>query len=135
MIYLNIGSNLGNREENLLRAIVLLSAGTGGCAVSSVVESDPWGFESGNKFLNVGVMLRCDMDPFDLLEFTQGIEKQMGSNTHRDANGNYVDRLVDIDIIEIDGVEINTPQLTVPHPRIHERDFVMKPLEQLKGKQ
>lgn len=135
MIYLNIGSNLGNREENLLRAIVLLSAGTGGCAVSSVVESDPWGFESGNKFLNVGVMLRCDMDPFDLLEFTQGIEKQMGSNTHRDANGNYVDRLVDIDIIEIDGVEINTPQLTVPHPRMHERDFVMKPLEQLKGKQ
>ncbi|MBQ0115187.1 MAG: 2-amino-4-hydroxy-6-hydroxymethyldihydropteridine diphosphokinase [Bacteroidales bacterium] len=135
MIYLNIGSNLGNREENLLRAIVLLSAGTGGCAVSSIVESDPWGFESGNKFLNVGVMLRCDMDPFDLLEFTQGIEKQMGSNTHRDANGNYVDRLVDIDIIEIDGVEINTPQLTVPHPRMHERDFVMKPLEQLKGKQ
>lgn len=135
MIYLNIGSNLGNREENLLRAIVLLSAGTGGCAVSSVVESDPWGFESGNRFLNVGVMLRCDMDPFDLLEFTQGIEKQMGSNTHRDANGNYVDRLVDIDIIEIDGVEINTPQLTVPHPRMHERDFVMKPLEQLKGKQ
>ena len=135
MIYLNIGSNLGNREENLLRAIVLLSAGTGGCAVSSVVKSDPWRFESGNKFLNVGVMLRCDMDPFDLLEFTQGIEKQMGSNTHRDANGNYVDRLVDIDIIEIDGVEINTPQLTVPHPRMHERDFVMKPLEQLKGKQ
>lgn len=133
LYYINIGSNLGDRRGNLMRAITALSALAGGCAVSSIVESEPWGYESDNAFLNVGVMLESDIEPLDMLHRCQEIERRLGSTSHRDEQGNYVDRLVDIDIILAGDLVINTPELTVPHPRMHERDFVTKPLHQLQG--
>jgi 2-amino-4-hydroxy-6-hydroxymethyldihydropteridine diphosphokinase len=129
--YLNIGSNIGDRRDNLYRAVVALSAGTGGCAVSSIVESEPWGFESENRFMNLGVMLESNMAPQDMLDRIHDIEHRLGSTSHRDGQGNYIDRLVDIDIMAIDDLVIDTPTLQVPHPHLPERDFFLRPMMQL----
>lgn len=129
--YLNIGSNLGDREGNLRRAAAELASLGSRCTVSSIVESEPWGYDSDNAFLNVGVMLESDLEPLDMLHRCQEIERRIGSLSHRDKNGNYIDRLVDIDIILIDDLVIDTSELTVPHPRMHQRDFVMRPLQEL----
>ena len=129
--YLNIGSNMGDRRDNLYRAVVALAAGNGGCAVSSIVESEPWGFESDNRFMNVGVWLSSDMDPLAMLEHIHDIERRLGSKTHRDSEGHYIDRLVDIDIMAIGDLVIDTPTLQVPHPHLPERDFFLNPMMQL----
>ena len=138
--YLNIGTNLGDRTANLRRAIAALSAGTGGCSVSRVVESEPWGFDSQNAFLNVGVAIDTTMQPLEVLDWLHDIEHRLGSASHRDADGNYVDRLVDIDIMAInqwDGkqwqaVTVDHPRLQVPHPHLHDREFFLQPAHQLK---
>ena len=129
--YLNIGSNTGNRRDNLYRAVAFLVAGTSGGAVSSIVESEPWGFESDNRFLNLGVKLSSDIEPQQMLERIHDIERRLGSAAHRDADGNYIDRLVDIDIVTIDDLVIDTPILQVPHPHLPDRDFFLKPMLQL----
>lgn len=136
--YLNIGTNLGDRHDNLRRAIQALTGGTGDCMVSPVVESEPWGFASDNRFLNVGLALDSDLEPLAMLERIHDIERQLGSASHRDAHGGYVDRLVDIDIMAIDDAEghpvtIDLPTLQVPHPHLHDRDFFLKPYQWLKG--
>lgn len=144
--YLNIGTNLGDRHSNLMRAIALLSAGTGGCQVSSVVQSHPWGFDSPHDFLNVGVALTTSKTARQVLDWIHGIESQLGSPRHRDAAGHYIDRLVDIDIVYIEQdvaagdtcrhnwrqVTIAEPGLTVPHPHLMERPFFLTPLRELR---
>ena len=129
--YLNIGSNIGERRDNLYRAVAFLTAGTSGCSVSSVVESEPWGYESENRFLNVGVNLDSDLMPQDMLERLHDIERRLGSASHRDADGHYIDRLVDIDIMAIDDLVIDTPTLQVPHPHLPEREFFLQPMAEL----
>ncbi|MBR1803994.1 MAG: 2-amino-4-hydroxy-6-hydroxymethyldihydropteridine diphosphokinase [Muribaculaceae bacterium] len=135
--YLNIGTNLGNRRKNLKRAIDALRANSTHCQVSQVVESDPWGFESQNRFLNVGIAIDSDMAPHDMLDKLHHIERSLGSASHRDARGGYVDRLVDIDIMAIDDehgnpITINTPTLQVPHPHLYDRSFFLTPYRQLR---
>ena len=137
--YLNIGTNLGDREAHLRKAIATLSAGTGGCRVSSVVESEPWGFESKHRFLNVGVAISTGESPQAVLQWIHDIERRLGSAGHRNAAGGYIDRLVDIDIMTITDDEgnemtVNEAWLQVPHPHLNERDFFMIPLQQLQGK-
>ena len=129
--YLNIGSNIGDRRDNLYRAVAFLVAGTSGGAVSSIVESEPWGFESDNRFLNLGVKLSSDIEPQQMLERIHDIERRLGSAAHRDADGGYIDRLVDIDIVAIDDMVIDTPTLQVPHPHLAERDFFLRPMMEL----
>ena len=129
--YLNIGSNLGDARANLRRAIAALSAGTGGCAVTRTMESEPWGFDSPHRFVNVGVMLRSALEPLDMLQWLHDIEHRLGSAAHRDARGGYVDRLVDIDIMAIDDLVIDTPELTVPHRHLMDRDFFYLLMRQL----
>jgi len=129
--YLNIGSNLGDRRDNLYRAVAALSELGDPCVMSDVVESQPWGFNSDHAFLNVGVMLGSDDAPLAMLQQLQAIERKLGSRSHRDAHGNYADRLVDIDIIAIDDQVIDTPTLQVPHPRMHLRPFVLQPMAEL----
>ena len=129
--YLNIGSNMGDRRDNLYRAVVALTAGTGGCAVSSIVESKPWGFESEHGFLNLGVSLQSTMQPQEMLERIHEIERRLGSAAHRDSEGHYIDRLVDIDIVAVDDLVIDTPTLQVPHRLLFERDFFLKPMIEL----
>ncbi len=142
--YLNIGSNLGDRWAHLYGAIVALAAGAGGwCLLSDVVESEPWGFESDNGFLNLGVAIDTGREPMDVLRWIQSIERALGSAAHRDALGGYVDRVVDIDIMAIDSepapdgsrteVVIDTEALKTPHQHLAERPFFLKPLRQLRG--
>ncbi|MBQ9556814.1 MAG: 2-amino-4-hydroxy-6-hydroxymethyldihydropteridine diphosphokinase [Muribaculaceae bacterium] len=129
--YLNIGSNMGDRRDNLNRAVVALVAGTSGCALSTVVESEPWGFQSEHRFMNIGMWVVSDMCPDVMLDHIHDIEHRLGSASHRDAKGGYIDRLVDIDIVAIDDLVIDTPTLQVPHPHLSEREFFLKPMIQL----
>ena len=129
--YLNIGSNMGDRRDNLYRAVVALTAGTSGSVTSHVVESEPWGFDSQNRFMNIGLWLASDLSPHEMLDRIHDIERRLGSAAHRDGGGNYIDRLVDIDIVAIDELVIDTATLQVPHPHLARRGFFLRPMMEL----
>ena len=126
--YLGIGTNLGDRTANLSRAVALLDEQAGHVlACSSFIESKPWGFHSENAFLNAVVAIDTILTPYELLSATQSVEKKMG-RTHKTVNGNYIDRIIDIDILLYEDLIINTPKLKIPHPYLLEREFVYQPL-------
>ena len=129
--YLNIGSNIGDRRDNIYRAVVAMEAGTAGSVTSGIIESEPWGFKSDHRFLNLGMWFSSDLEPHAMLERIHDVERNLGSASHRDAAGNYVDRLVDIDIMAIGDMVIDTDTLQVPHPRLHLRDFFLRPMMEL----
>lgn len=130
--HLNIGSNLGDRRDNLSRAVALLRGRAGHVlAVSDPVESAPWGYDSTNRFLNIGLDIDTSLSPLDLLDTLQAIEREISPMAHRNPDGTYRDRAVDIDIILYDDLEIASERLTIPHPLMHRRDFVLTPLRQL----
>ena len=129
--YLNIGSNMGDRRDNLYRAVVALTAGSSGSVTSHVVESEPWGFDSDNRFMNIGLWFTSDLDPHMMLDRIHEIEHRLGSAAHRNAQGGYIDRLVDIDIVAVDDMVIDSPTLQVPHPHLAERDFFLRPMKEL----
>ena len=81
--------------------------------------------------MNVGVRLSSNMEPHEMLEHIHDIERRLGSASHRDSEGHYIDRLVDIDIMAIDNLVIDTPELQVPHAHLHERDFFLRPMMEL----
>ena len=115
-------------------AILLLGKQAGTVdRVSSAIETEPWGFESANKFLNMCVRIITTLSPEQLLATTKDIEQQLGRTT-KSVNGQYHDRPIDIDILTYDDLHINTPSLTLPHPHMHERDFVMIPLREILDK-
>ncbi len=135
-VHLNLGSNLGDSRTVIARAIVMLARALSPArlALSDYVTSPAWGFESANMFTNRGVMITTErqLAPMDVLRATQAVEKALGAATpHRNSDGSYRDRLIDIDIIDIDRLHIDTPQLTLPHPRMHLREFVTGLLLQL----
>lgn len=134
-IHLNFGSNIGDSRTLITRAIVrLLRLLPGATAwLSDFYESDSWGYVSENSFFNRAVLVNVSVDlpPLDVLAMTQAVEKEIGCGMpHRHADGSYCDRLIDIDIIDINGMKINTERLTLPHPRAHMRPFVMIPMAQ-----
>lgn len=132
--YLSLGSNLGDRHATMQSAILLLDSQAGTVdRVSSAIETEPWGFESANKFLNMCVRIITTLSPEQLLATTKDIELQLGRTT-KSVNGQYHDRPIDIDILTYDDLHINTPSLTLPHPQMHERDFVMIPLREILDK-
>ena len=134
--YLNIGSNQGDRHAHIEQAIALISSAYPDAKVvcSSYIESEPWGYDSPNRFLNIGIALDMarDIDPIAMLHTLQGIEQAVSTGAHRNADGTYRDRDIDIDIIEIEGIEMESEELILPHPRAHERDFVIIPMQELK---
>lgn len=132
--YLSLGSNLGDRHATMQQAILLLDSQAGSVdRVSSAIETEPWGFKSANKFLNMCVRITTTLSPEQLLATTKDIELQLGRTT-KSVNGQYHDRPIDIDILTYDDLHINTPSLTLPHPHMHERDFVMIPLREILDK-
>lgn len=132
--YLSLGSNIGDRHATMQSAILLLDSQAGTVdRVSSAIETEPWGFESANKFLNMCVRITSTLSPEQLLATTKDIELQLGRTT-KSVNGQYHDRPIDIDILTYDDLHINTPSLTLPHPHMHERDFVMIPLREILDK-
>ena len=130
-IYLGLGSNSGNKRENLTRAIENLSLALGSpVACSTFMESEPWGFESDNNFLNCVVAFSTNMPPLALLDTTEEIERRLG-RTSKSLYGHYKDRTIDIDILFYGNDIIDNERLTVPHPLLHKRDFVLKPLHEI----
>ena len=139
VIYLGIGTNLGNREENLRKAVELLHERVGECiACSSVYRSAPQGFVSENEFANIVAVCQTIHSPEEVLLLTQQIEREMG-RTEKSVNGVYHDRVIDIDLLKARGDEANEAirrsdeRLTLPHPRMQERDFVMIPLREVEA--
>lgn len=127
-VFLAFGSNLGNRKENLSRALELLKhEGLKPVSVSQPVITAPEGFESSNQFLNSAAIFTTESSPFEVLEITQRIERTLG-RMQKSHDGIYHDRTMDIDILFYDNEIINTPELTIPHPKIAERLFVLRPL-------
>jgi 2-amino-4-hydroxy-6-hydroxymethyldihydropteridine pyrophosphokinase len=131
IIYIGIGTNLGNKAKNLKQAINLLEKHVGKChKISSFYASKPFGFDSENDFLNAVVEIETCILPFELLRETQEIEYEIG-RTKKSVNGIYQDRIIDIDILLYDNEIIDTPELKIPHPHIAERDFVLIPLKEI----
>lgn len=129
--YLNIGSNLGDRQAVIKQAIGRLAALGSVEAVSSSIETPAWGFVSQHEFLNVGLVLESHSEPLALLHAIHSIERGLGSSSHRTPEGGYADRLVDIDVVAIDGLTLSTSELTVPHPHLPEREFYLAPMAQI----
>ena len=130
-LYLSLGTNLGNKRENLTRAIELLSLALGKCiAVSQFIETAPWGFDSQNSFLNCVAAFETALAPMQLLDMTESIERGLG-RTQKSNNGHYRDRIIDIDILLYGDNIIVNDRLTIPHPLMHKRDFVLEPLAEI----
>lgn len=130
LVHINIGTNQGDRLGNISRAVALISLYAGiVTAAGPVVESEPWGYDSPNRYLNTGINLYTALAPHRLLDTLQLIEKTISTVPHRNTDGTYRDRAIDIDIILYADALINTPRLTVPHPRMHLRPFVIEPLK------
>ena len=132
--YINIGTNLGNRRLNLSRAVAAVERRFGYFEISQVVESEPWGYDSTNLYLNVAMMFDTDEAPLDVLHALQAIEKEISPEAHRNPDGTYKDRLIDIDIMAIENVVVDEPELKVPHPHLFDRPFFINPLKELLGK-
>ena len=130
-LYLSLGSNLGDREDMLRRAIALIEERIGAVQrVSSFIETEPWGFESEHPFLNAAVMVLTTLSPIECLDATQQIERELGRKK-KSKNGIYHDRPIDIDLLLYGDLKLSTPRLTIPHPHMYERDFVMIPLREI----
>ena len=180
-VYLGLGSNLGDREQNLRNAISLIHKRVGTVVrQSSLIETEPWGFESDNRFINAAVLCLTHLAPREVLRATQKIERDLGKtqahatersqcsmlnahcstlnaqcsvfsiqcpvlkaqNTRLNAQcsaanvqgSTFKDRPIDIDILLYDDLTIDEPDLIIPHPLMHERDFVMIPLQEITDK-
>ncbi len=135
-VFLGLGSNLGDCEENIRKAISLIGERVGlVIRQSSLIETEPWGFESDNKFLNAVILCETTLTPRQVLRATQKIERELGKlrkhSTRRTPLSIYHDRPIDIDILLYDDLTIDEPDLKIPHPLMHERDFVMIPLKEI----
>ena len=141
IIYFGIGSNIGDREANLRRAIELLHERVGECmACSSIYRTAPQGFVSENEFANMVAVCETCHSPEEVLIITQQIEREMG-RTKKSENGVYHDRIIDIDLLQAyivnhksefrKKIKYTSDILTLPHPRIQERDFVLNPLREV----
>ena len=155
-VYLGLGSNLGDREENICKAISLIDERVGKVLrQSSLIETEPWGFESSNRFLNGVILCETTLSPREVLKATQKIERKLGRKKKSKVEGqrskvegqrskvegqkptangqqpraNYKDRPIDIDILLYDDWKVDEPDLKIPHPLMQERDFVMTPLK------
>ena len=129
-VYIGIGSNLGDRHKNCLRAIELLRQN--GLLVtkqSSMHETEPWGVTEQPEFVNMAVEAETELAPIKLLEMLKKIEKDMG----RQDTIRWGPRIIDLDILLYDNIILRTDSLTIPHPLMHEREFVLGPLSEIAG--
>lgn len=131
-VFIGLGSNLGDKVWNLQETIRLISERVGAVVrQSSFLETEPWGFESENTFVNAVICCETEKTPREVLVLTQQIEREMG-RTRKSSSGGYSDRPIDIDILLYDNLTVDEPDLKIPHPLMHQRDFVMIPLEEIR---
>ena len=124
IVYLVLGTNLGDRIANLRAAIKALSPEINAIAESKVYETPPWGYENQPTFLNMAVKCETNLEPELLLKCLKQLEVQLG----REQSFRWGPRLIDIDILFYDDLILESKSLTIPHPRLHERAFVLVPL-------
>ena len=130
-VYLALGSNLGDRHGNIAKAIQKIGELIGDVVrQSTLLETEPWGFDSNNRFVNGCVCVKTDLSPRELLQMTQLIEQELG-RTIKNTDGKYHDRTIDIDILIYDDITVDEPDLKIPHPLMQDRDFVMVPLKEI----
>jgi len=128
-VYLGLGTNIGDGAEQLSQACRHISELIGTIVrQSAYYVTEPWGFQSDHLFTNAVVCVSTSLTPRRLLRVTQRIERLMGRRKKTGADGVYHDRTIDIDILLYDQLQINDPDLVIPHPRMQERPFVMNPL-------
>ena len=123
--YISIGSNLGDREENCKQALRLLQAN--GILIkkqSRMYETEPWGIKDQPKFINMAIETETDKKPEELLRVLKEIEKEIG----RTETTKWGPRIIDLDILFYDDLILKIPGIEIPHPLLHEREFVLKPL-------
>ena len=127
-VYIGIGSNLGNREENCRNAIkLLIESGIKVTKLSSKLETDPWGVVDQPKFINMAIKAETDQEPPALLHILENIETELG----RRSEIRWGPRVIDLDILLYNTRIIKTPNLEIPHPGMQDRDFVLKPLAEI----
>jgi len=126
-VYLALGTNLGDRLTNLRAALGAFALDVIVKAESPVYETEPWGYADQPAFLNMVVCAETDLSPIELLTHLKALEQTLGRiPTFRNGP-----RLIDVDILFYDGLVLDTPSLVLPHPRLHERAFVLVPLADL----
>ena len=131
LVYLGLGSNLGNKEEMLQTAIEKINERIGVVVSQSAFYiTPPWGFESENDFLNAVVACETKLSPQVVLKKTQQIERECGRK-RKSVDRHYEDRPLDIDILLYDDLVLKTDKLVIPHPLMHQRGFVLEPLNEI----
>jgi 2-amino-4-hydroxy-6-hydroxymethyldihydropteridine diphosphokinase len=128
IVYISIGSNLGNKKSNCLHAIELLEKR--GIIVkkrSSIHETEPWGVKDQPPFLNMAIEVETALKPEELLVLLKNVETEVG----REKTYQWGPRIIDLDILLFNSIILNTDDLTIPHPYMHERDFVLRPLNEI----
>ena len=131
MVYLGLGTNLGDKEQNLRMSIKKIEERIGNVvSLSAFYATAPWGFSSENSFLNAAVCVETTLLPLQVLEETQRIERELG-RTEKSVNGLYADRLIDIDLLLYDDRVMDAEGLILPPPLMTERRFVMEPLSEI----
>jgi 2-amino-4-hydroxy-6-hydroxymethyldihydropteridine diphosphokinase len=124
-VYIGIGSNLGDREKNCQHAIKLLQKkGITVTKRSSLYETEPWGLKDQPYFINMAIEIETALEPKELLRILKDIEREIG----RKESSKWGPRIIDLDILLFDNIIVNEDNLKIPHPLMHERDFVLKPL-------
>lgn len=135
-VYFSLGTNLGDKEQNLRTAVQKIRKQIGEVvSLSAFYATAPWGFSSDNTFLNAALCAKTALTPLEVLQTTQKIEREMG-RTHKSVNAVYSDRVIDIDLLLCfadDGtpVLLDAPGLKLPHPLMQERRFVLEPLAEI----
>lgn len=130
-VYLSLGANIGDRCKTINQAIGEIQELIGAVVrQSAFYETAPWGFKSNNMFVNAVVCCMTSLTPHQLLDSTQKIERGLG-RTEKSVHGEYHDRMIDIDILLYDNITVDEPELKIPHPLMYQRDFVMKPLNEI----
>lgn len=135
-VYIGLGTNLGDKEQNLRDAVHRIEEQIGKVlSLSAFYVTAPWGFASENSFLNAAACVETQLSPLEVLQETQTIERELG-RTKKSVNGAYSDRLIDIDLLLYDDLVLSATsadgaELNLPHPLMAQRDFVMRPLAEI----
>ena len=130
-VYFSLGTNLGDKEHNLRLAVQKIEERIGKViSLSAFYATAPWGFQSDNIFLNAAAGVETSLSPFDILERTQRIEQEIG-RLHKSHDGVYSDRLIDIDLLLYGDKILQDERLSLPHPLMAERKFVLEPLAEI----
>lgn len=130
-VYLALGTNLGNKEENIFQALKLINERVGMVIIhSALYRTASVGFDSENEFINAACLVMTSMEPLELLKATQQIELELGRDS-KSVDKQYADRIIDIDILLYDRLVSDDAQLQLPHPHMHERAFVLTPLAEI----